>query len=335
MIIAKAPLRISFFGGGTDFPHYFERFEGKVISTSFDKYVYITVRHLPRYFSYKNQVVYAKVEQTDKPDQIEHPSVREAMKYLDMHNLRVVYDADIPARSGVGSSSAFAVALLQAFYALKGKYISKQQLAKEAIYLERTLCKESGGWQDQIASAFGGLNKITFKNSEFSVEPIIISKERKELLNKHLMLFFTGFTRISATLTDIQTKSIDSNISQLKEMYNLTDEAEKILTSKVDISEFGKLLHQSWLIKRSLTNKISNENIDYLYNKALNCGAIGGKILGAGGGGFLLLFVAPELQQRLREEFKDLIYVPFQFENNGAEILYYYPEEYFLHKEQK
>ncbi len=335
MIIAKAPLRISFFGGGTDYPEYFNKYCGKVISTSFDKYIYATVRHLPRFFNYSNQIVYAKVEQTNNVQDIEHPSVREAMRYLDMHDLRIVYDADIPARSGVGSSSAFAVALLQAFYALKGKYVSKQKLSEEAIHLERTLCKENGGWQDQIASAFGGLNKITFKNNGFSVEPIIISKERKELLNKHLMLFFTGFSRFSSDLAKVQKACIEKNICHLKDMYNLAEEAEKLLISKVDISQFGKLLHESWKIKKGLTDKISNRNIDDLYDKALKCGAIGGKILGAGGGGFMLLFVPPERQAVLLKQFKDLIYVPFQFDSKGAEVLYYYPEEYFLPKEIK
>ena len=334
MIITKTPLRISFFGGGTDFQPFFEEHGGCVISTTFDKYVYVTVRHLQRFFNYKNQITYGKIEQTNSVEEIQHPSVREAMKFLDMHDLRVVYEADIPARSGIGSSSSFAVGMLHAFYALKGKYVSKQKLAQDAIYLERTLCKESGGWQDQIACAFGGLNRIDFNKDGFSIKPVLISKERKTLLNSHLMLFFTGFTRNSFDIAQEQISNMKDKIANLKELKKIAEKGEKILVSKGDICDFGRLLNYNWELKRGLSNKISTDYIDDLYDKALKNGAVGGKILGAGGGGFLLLFVPPERQAALLKEFKDLIYVPFQFENNGAEVLYYYPEEYDEIKEK-
>lgn len=328
MIITKAPLRISFFGGGTDYKPFFEEYGGSVISSTFDKYVYVTARHLPRFFDYKNQITYAKIEQTNSVEEIQHPSVREAMKMLDMNELRVVYEADIPARSGVGSSSSFAVAMLQSFHALKGHFVSKQQLAQEAIYLERELCKESGGWQDQIAASFGGLNRINFTSDGFSVKPIVISKERKTLLNEHLMLFFTGFQRNSSDIAAEQVKTLKDKITELKELKDLTEEGEKILTSKCDLSAFGELLRIGWELKRGLSDKISNNAIDDIYQKAMKNGALGGKLLGAGGGGFILLFVPPQRQEKMRAELKDFLHVPFTFENTGSSILYYDPEDY-------
>lgn len=328
MVITQTPFRMSFFGGGTDFPGFYEEYGGSVISTTFDKYCFVTVSHLPRFFDYKNQITYSRIEKTDTVDMIEHPAVREAMKYLDMHELRMVYEADLPARSGLGTSSSFAVGMLNAFYALKGKYADKMQLAKDAIYVERTLCKESGGVQDQIAASFGGLNRINFSSEGFVVNPIIMSKERKKQLNDNLMLFFTGFSRFSSDIAKNQEKATRDKTNELKEMLLLVDEAEQVLTSKGDLNEFGRLLDHTWKLKRGITSKISNDSIDLLYRQAVEAGALGGKLLGAGGGGFLLFYVEKDKQAAVRETLKDLLYVPFEFENTGTRVLYYKSEDF-------
>ncbi len=329
MIITQTPFRISFFGGGTDYPEYYEEYGGAVLSSSFDKYCYVTVRHLPPFFDYSNQITYGIIERTNTVEEIVHPAVREAMKYLDMRDLRVVYEADLPAKSGLGSSSAFAVGMLSAFYALKEKYVDKRTLADDAIYLERTLCAEAGGVQDQIAVAFGGLNRIDFNSDGYTVKPIIISKERKALLNRNLMLFFTGFSRISADIAVAQRKSIKDKREYLKEMQDMVSEAERILVDKdKDLGDFGQMLHQEWMLKRALTDKVSNEYIDSLYDKALKAGARGGKLLGAGGGGFILFYVDEDKRESVLNALSDLLYVPFKFENGGSRILYYQPEDY-------
>lgn len=330
MVITQTPFRMSFFGGGTDFKEFYEEHGGSVISTSFDKYCYVTVRHLPRFFDYANQITYNVIERTNSADEIEHPAVREAMKYLDMHELRVVYEADLPARSGLGTSSSFAVGLLNAFYALKGKYADKRKLADDAIYLERVLCNESGGIQDQIAASFGGFNRIDFDADGYRVRPVIISKERKEQLNKNLMLFFTGFSRFSSDIADNQKAATKDKTTQLNEMKELVDESEKILTSKTDLAEFGKLLDYTWKLKRGITKAISNDSIDALYKKAIDEGAVGGKLLGAGGGGFMLFYVEEDKQEKVKEALKQLLYVPFEFETGGTRIMYYRPEEFDL-----
>lgn len=328
MIITQTPFRMSFFGGGTDYPGFYEKYGGSVISTTFDKYCYVTVRHLPRFFEYTNQITYNKIERVQSICQIEHPAVREAMKFLDIHEIRLVYEADLPARSGLGSSSSFAVGMLSAFHALKGKYASREKLAKEAIYLERTLCREDGGIQDQIAAAYGGLNRIDFNADGFSVRPVIVSKERKRTLNENLMLFFTGFSRLSSEIAQEQVSATRNKTQELKEMLKLVDAAEDILVSKGDLNEFGRLLDYTWKLKRGITSKISNKSIDSIYDCAKHAGAIGGKLLGAGGGGFILLYAEPEKHSYIRSALKDLLYVPFEFENQGTNILYYKPEDY-------
>lgn len=328
MIITKTPFRMSFFGGGTDFPGFYEKHGGAVISTSFDKYCYLTVRHLPRFFEYSSQIVYARTESVKSVDEIEHPAVREAMKYLNMHELRITYDADLPARSGLGTSSSFAVGLLNAFYALKGKYADKRKLADDAIYLERVLCRESGGIQDQIAASFGGLNRINFGSEGYDVEPVIISPERKNLLNDHLMLFFTGFSRFSSDIQKSTETAIKDKTKELLEILALVDEAQGILTSKADLSEFGRLLDYTWKLKRGIESKISTDGIDLLYEKAIRAGALGGKLLGAGGGGFLLFYVEKDKREAVLSALEDLLYVPFRFENGGTKVIHYSPESY-------
>ena len=320
MIIAQTPFRMSFFGGGTDYEGFFKEYGGAVISTTFDKYCYTTIRHLPRFFDYSNEIVYGMMERTKSVDEIQHPAVRNIMKYLDMHELRVVYEADLPARSGLGTSSSFAVGLLNACYALKGKYADKRKLADDAIYIERVLCNEAGGIQDQIAASFGGFNRIDFKSDGYTVSPIVFSADRKKNLNDRLMLFFTGFSRFSSDIAKSQIKATKDKTTELLEMKALVD----------DVNEFGRLLDYTWKLKRGITSDISNNDIDLLYKKAIDAGAIGGKLLGAGGGGFLLFYVEPEYQENVRSALEDLIYVPFEFENEGTRVMYFRPEYFDL-----
>ena len=328
MIITKTPFRMSFFGGGTDFPEFYQKNGGSVISTTFDKYCYVTVRHLPRFFEYKTHLTYSRMEYVNSYEEIEHPAIREAMKYLDMHEIRLTYESDLPARSGLGTSRSFAVGMLNSFYALKGKYADKRKLADDAIYLERVLCDEAGGVQDQIAASFGGFNRINFNSNGYTVNPIIISPERKRKLNQNLMLFFTGFSRFSADIQISTQKALKSKEEQLLEMLDLVDKAEQVLTSDSDLDEFGRMLDYTWNLKRGITDSISSDSINGIYKKAMEAGALGGKLLGAGGGGFLLFYVTPEYRKSVRTALNDLLYVPFQFENEGTRVIYYAAEAY-------
>ncbi|WP_367118184.1 kinase [uncultured Clostridium sp.] len=248
---------------------------------------------------------------------------------LDMHEIRLTYEADLPARSGLGTSSSFAVGMLNAFYALKGKYASKKQLADEAIYLERVLCNETGGWQDQIAASFGGFNRIDFNADGYTVHPVIVSPQRKQQLNNNLMMFFTGFTRFSSEIQKANKLDDESKTKQLKQMLTLVDEAESILTDQSkDLDDFGRLLDVTWKLKRQTGKSVSTSNIDNLYDKGIAAGALGGKLLGAGGGGFLVFYVTPEKQAAVKEAMKDLLYIPFKFEDSGTQVIYYGPEDY-------
>ncbi len=336
MIITQTPFRMSFFGGGTDVEDFFKENGGAVISTTFDKYCYVTVRHLPRFFDYSTDLTYSKSERVNDVDSIQHPAIRNAMKMLDMHELRLTYDSDLPARSGLGTSSSFAVGMLNAFYALKGKYADKKRLADEAIYLERVLCNEAGGWQDQIAAAYGGLNRINFNANGYEVLPVIISPERKEALNKNLMMFFTGFTRISA---DIQrTNAIENRkkTAELREMLKLVDEAEHILEDKTsDLDDFGRLLDTTWKLKCQTGAAVSTSSIDAFYDAGIKAGALGGKLLGAGGGGFLLFYVQPDKRAAVMKAMEKLLYIPFEFETGGTKVVHYTPEAYEPREEMK
>ncbi len=330
MIITKTPFRMSFFGGGTDMESFFREHGGAVLSSTFDKYCYVTVRHLPRFFDYSTELAYSKIERVTDIESINHPAVRNAMKMLDMHEIRLTYEADLPARSGLGTSSSFAVGMLNAFYALKGKYADKKKLADEAIYLERVLCNEAGGWQDQIAAAFGGMNRIEFtEDGTYDVRPIIIHPERKQQLNDNLLMFFTGFTRFSSEMQKANQAGYDEKIKQLKQMYNLVGEAEEVLEDKhSDLDDFGRLLDKTWRLKRQTGGAITTDSIDALYEKGIAVGALGGKLLGAGGGGFLLFYVQPEKRKSVMEAMKDLLYVPFRFEDGGTQVIHYTPEMY-------
>ena len=329
MIITKTPFRMSFFGGGTDIESFFRENGGAVLSTTFDKYCYVNVRHLPRFFDYSTELSYSKIERVTSVEDISHPAIRNAMKMLDMHEIRLTYEADLPARSGLGTSSSFAVGMLNAFYALKGKYADKNKLADEAIYLERILCKETGGWQDQIAASFGGFNRINFSADGYEVLPVIISPERKTQLDQNLMMFFTGFTRFSSDVQSENVSGKEERTARLKEMLTLVDEAERVLTDRHrKLDEFGRLLDYTWKLKRKSGSAVSTDSIDELYLRGINAGALGGKLLGAGGGGFLIFYVQPEYQESVRRVMNDLMYIPFSFENGGTRVIHYTPETY-------
>jgi D-glycero-alpha-D-manno-heptose-7-phosphate kinase len=330
MIITKTPFRMSFFGGGTDMESFFREYGGAVLSTTFDKYCYVNVRHLPRFFDYSTELSYAKTERVTSVDDIQHPAIRNAMKFLDMHQIRLTYEADLPARSGLGTSSSFAVGMLNAFYCLKGKYADKKKLADEAIYLEREMCQEAGGWQDQIAAAFGGMNRIEFnKDGTYYVRPIIIHPDRKRQLNDNLLMFFTGFTRFSSDMQKANAIGYAEKIKQLQQMYALVDDAEAILEDKYsDLDDFGRLLDITWKLKRQTGGAITTNSIDAIYERGIVAGALGGKLLGAGGGGFLVFYVTPDKKESVMEAMKDLLHVPFKFEDGGTKVIHYSPESY-------
>lgn len=330
MVITKTPFRMSFFGGGTDMEHFFKEHGGAVLSTTFDKYCYVNVRHLPRFFEYSTELSYSRTERVTDIEDIEHPAIRNAMKMLDMHEIRLTYEADLPARSGLGTSSSFAVGMLNAFYALKGKFADKKRLADETIYLERVLCNEAGGWQDQIAASYGGLNRINFnKDGTYDVFPIIIHPDRKKRLNDNLLMFFTGFTRLSSEMQKKNEVGYAEHVEQLKLMLGLVDDAEKILVDEnEDLDDFGRLLDKTWRLKRQTGGAITTDSIDGLYERGIKAGALGGKLLGAGGGGFLVFYVQPDKKAEVINTMRDLLYVPFQFEDGGTRVIHYTPEDY-------
>ena len=326
MIISKTPFRISFFGGGTDYPVWYKENRGQVLSTTIDKYCYITLRYLPPFFPYKHRIVYSKIETVKNINEILHPAVRATLNFLKIDKgLEIHHDGDLPARTGMGSSSAFTVGLLNSLYGLKGVMISKDRLAKEAIYIERDVLKESVGSQDQVAAAHGGFNKISFAgNDEIKIEPITLTEARIKELESHLVLYFTGFSRYASEVAKTQIEKTLDRKRELTLMYQMVDTAVNILNDEnKNILEFGKLLNETWQLKKSLTDKISTPEIDDIYQRALEVGAVGGKLLGAGGGGFLLLFIPPEKQKKVREEFKNLLEVKFHFEKGGSRIIYY------------
>ena len=328
MIITKTPYRISFFGGGTDHPAWFQENGGKVLATTFDKYCYISVRPLPPFFDHKYRIVYSQIESVNDIKDIEHPAVKEVLKYYNCVNgLEIRHDGDLPARSGLGSSSSFTVGMMNAMNALKGVYSSPYELASTAIHIEQDLIKECVGSQDQISAAYGGFNEIEFyKDGTFSVEPKIISQDRLQDLNDHLMLFFTGISRFSSEIAESQISNMKKCHSQMHELRDMVDEASSIMGNpNTPLEEFGKLLNKSWENKRSLSDKVTNIQIDELYSTAIKAGALGGKILGAGGGGFILFFAKPENQDRVKAVLSNLTFVPFKFENTGSKVVLYQP----------
>ncbi|MBF0401198.1 MAG: kinase [Magnetococcales bacterium] len=326
MIISRTPFRISFFGGGTDYPAWYQEQGGAVISVAINKYCFITLRHLPPFFEHSYRIRCYLNEEVNAIDEIKHPSVRECLRFMKVdRGVEIVHSADLPSRSGLGSSSSFTVGLLHALYTLMYKMPTKRELALNAIYVEQELIKENVGSQDQTEAAFGGLNRIDFGYPQhILVRPVPISPDRMDQLCRCLMLFFTGFSRTASDIAEEQIKRTGEKRVELEKMMELVEEAMTILLDEQDtLDSFGRLLHEQWLIKREMTHLISSQRIDDLYAAGLQAGALGGKLLGAGGGGFMLFFVRPEDQQKVRETFKDLLYVPFRFDHMGSQIVYY------------
>jgi len=329
MIITRTPLRISFFGGGTDFPTWYENNGGgAVLSTTINKYCYISCCSLPPFFEYRHRISYSRQEQAAGIDDIMHPSVRETLRFMDIGTgLSVSYDGDLPAMSGLGSSSAFTVGLLHALYALKGKMVSKKRLALEAIHIEQEMIKEKVGSQDQVAAAFGGLNKIEFRaQHNIEVIPVTISRDDFVHLQDHFLLFFTGVTRSASKIEEEKMELLEDQKKNYKMLMSMVDDAFSILSGERDLLEFGKLLHETWKLKKSLAPKVSNPYIDTIYETARKNGAIGGKVRGAGGGGFMLFFVRPEKREKVREALHFLLHVPFRFDGLGSQVVYYTEE---------
>ncbi len=331
MIISRTPFRVSFFGGGTDYPVWYRENGGAVLGTTIDKYCYITCRCLPPFFEHKHRIVYSQAELVRDVNEIRHPAVRETLKFMGITDgMEIHHDGDLPARTGLGSSSSFTVGLLHALYALKGIMPAKMQLARDAINIEQNILKENVGCQDQVLAAFGGFNHIAF-NGENNIEirRVTIKPERLESLQNHLMLFFTGFSRTASEIAGEQIRQTPEKKRELSEMCSMVDKAIGMLNGDGDLLEFGKLLHESWQLKRSLTSKISTPYTDMLYEKAIRAGATGGKLLGAGGGGFMLFFVKPELQPKVREAMGNILNVPFCFESSGSQIIFYEPDLFY------
>lgn len=332
MIITSTPLRISFFGGGTDYPVWYREFGGSVLSTTINKSCYISCRRLPPFFEYHSRISYSRVENVGRNDAIQHPSVRACLQYMGIdEGVEIHHVADLPARTGLGTSSAFTVGLLLALYALKNQMRDKHSLAKEAIHVEQELLGEAVGAQDQVSAAYGGLNRIHFgQDGSIDVRRMLAPHSRLTELEENLALFFTGFSRTASEIAQEQLKVTPQKQRELETMLQLVDEAEAILANpNAAMIEFGRLLHESWQLKRSLTHKISNANIDEIYEAGLSAGAVGGKLLGAGGGGFMLFYVPPDRREALKQSLKRLLCVPFTFSNRGSHVIVYEPEEIY------
>ncbi len=324
MIISRTPYRISFFGGGTDYPAWFSRHGGAVLATAIDKYCYLTCRWLPPFFEHRTRVVYSRIESCRDNSQIQHPAVRAVVSHLGItQGLEIHCTGDLPARSGIGSSSTFTVGLLHALHALLGRMVSKEQLAQEAIYVEQQLLQETVGCQDQVMAAYGGLRHVIFQpDGNILPQPVTVPPERIQALNDHLLLFFTGINRTASQVAQSYVCNIEQKRRQLEQMGQMVQEALAVLQGTGDLDPFGHLMHRAWLLKRSLSARVSNPEIDRLYEQALAAGALGGKITGAGGGGFLLLFVPPDRHCQVRQALAHLVHVPFRFDTQGSQIIF-------------
>ena len=337
MIISRTPFRISFFGGGTDYPDWYRRHGGAVLATTINKYCYISCRYLPPFFDHKFRVVYSKIEDRKNIDEILHPPVREVLRYLNFEKgVEIHHDGDLPARSGLGSSSSFTVGLLNALYALKGVMADKADLARKAIHIEQERLKEAVGSQDQTLAAHGGPSHIEFlRNGEINVQPLTLHTDRIKELSAHLMLFFTGISRTASEVVKEYLPELISKEPQLKRAGEMVDEALAILRDGKDLAPFGKLLHEAWKLKRSFSPKISTSYVDEVYEAGIGAGATGGKLIGAGGGGFVLFFVPPSKQPAVMQRLRKLVHVPFRFEFSGSRIIFFDPEEDFSEQAQK
>ena len=336
MIVTRTPYRISFFGGGTDYPAWYRKHGGAVLAMSIDKYCYLTCRYLPPFFEHRLRVVWSKIEMCQHLDEIQHPAVREVLRHVGMERgVEIHHDGDLPARSGMGSSSAFTVGLLHALYALKGRMPSRRQLALESVFIEQERLKEAVGSQDQVLAAYGGLNHIVFsRDGEISVNPVTLGGELAQQLNAHLMLFYTGISRTASEVAGSYMQRAETNERRMQALADMVEEGLAILNDGKDLVRFGRLLHDAWEAKRSLSARVSNSDIDALYEQARAAGAIGGKLTGAGGGGFMLLFVEPHNRQRVRERLSALLHVPFRSSFGGSQVVFFDPEQDYSAEEQ-
>ncbi len=327
MIICRTPFRISFFGGGTDYPEWYRAHGGAVLAATIDKYCYLTCRYLPPFFEHRLRIVYRRIETCTTIEEISHPVVREALRFLRYdRGIELHHDGDLPARSGMGSSSAFTVGLLHALHALRGEMPPKTQLVRESLYLEQEVLRETVGSQDQVIAAYGGFRHIKFPpDGEIEINPVILPPGRIAELKAHLLLVYTGIARTAADVARSYVVGIEARRRQLRIMKELVEESLDILASGTDLSAFGDLLHEAWQAKRSLSGVVSNPEVDGLYEEARAAGALGGKLTGAGGGGFLLLFVPPEKQPAVLEALGGRLHVPFDFESSGSQIIFYEP----------
>lgn len=325
MIISRTPYRISFFGGGTDYHTWYQQHGAAMLSTTINHYCYLQCRLLPPFFNHQSRITWSRIEEVAEHSDIQHPSVRAVLDYLKINQgVEINHQGDLPARSGLGSSSSFTVGLLHSLYALRGMMSSKRELACEAIHIERDILKENVGVQDQIATSYGGLNKIIVSpDGNFEVTPLILPYTRTHELHDHLLLFFTGVSRTASDIAADKISAIPKKNHELHQMHAMVEKAERILCGKEDITQFGELLHETWMLKRQISNKIAPEFVDDIYDRARKAGAIGGKLLGAGGGGFMLFFVKPEEKMKVCEALSDLLLVPFDFETSGSQIIFY------------
>ncbi len=328
MIISRTPFRISFFGGGTDYPVWVKEHGGAVLATTIDKYCYISCRYLPPFFDHRTRIAYSKIEHAKTNADIQHPAVKGVLQYLNMtEGLEIHHDGDLPARTGLGSSSSFTVGLLHALYALQHRMPAKSELAQAAIHVEQQILQESVGSQDQVLAAHGGLCRLTFApTGEIAYTPVIMKPERLRAFQDHLLLYFTGFSRTASEIAKEQIERTKQRRVELFAMLQMVQEGLSILTGERDLAEFGELLHEAWMVKRGLTSKITTPFIDQIYEAARGAGALGGKLLGAGGGGFMLIFAKPKLHARIHAALPGLLHVPFQFEGTGSQIVFYQQE---------
>lgn len=336
MIISRTPYRISFFGGGTDYPGWFRQHGGEVLATTIDKYCYITCRYLPPFFEHRIRVVYSKIENCVTVDEIKHPAARETLRFLDFdRGVEIHHDGDLPARSGMGTSSSYTVGLLHALYALKGQMPGKRQLADESIHIEQEMLRETVGCQDQVMAAFGGLNHVSFpKDGEASIKPLTLPASKITELNDNLLLCYTGIQRTASTIAESYVNDLAAKEEQLLSIRDMVQEGVSILSNDRPIEQFGRLLNEAWLSKREMGGDVTNPTVDEIYSAALASGALGGKLLGAGGGGFMLLFVPPESRQHVQKKLNELIYVPFKFETSGSQIIFFEQQEDFSYADQ-
>jgi D-glycero-alpha-D-manno-heptose-7-phosphate kinase len=336
MIISRTPFRISFFGGGTDYPRWYLQHGGQVLATTINKYCYITCRSRPPFMEHRIRLAYSRIENCQSPAEISHPVIRAVLEFLELdQGLEIHHDADLPGRSGMGSSSSFTVGLLQALHALRGEMVSKRQLTEESIHVEQRLVKETVGSQDQTLAAYGGMQNVVFQeDGKIVVRPITISRERREELNRHLMLFYTGIKRTASDVAASYVESLEEKAAALERMTRMVDEGRAILCGGGDLLDFGGLLDEAWQRKRGLSKLATNSRVDAIYAEARAAGALGGKLSGAGGGGFMLLFAPPERRAGVISRLARLLHVPFTFESSGSQIIFYDPDVDYREEER-